>query len=206
VVVLADDRVISGAPMTMQYPGPAMAPWQVSTADGAAVDDLVAAFEALDPDADYDQGSQQQVADAPFTTVTLHDGGRTTAITAYALGMGTATGPRKALQDLVDGIQALVDGTGQTSYRPTALRVHDITKQAGPMAQGEPGEPQGTVRDWPLPYTVADCTEVTEPAQVAALLDAVGKATQLDRWRTDAGERALVVVPLLPGDPGCAAD
>ena len=203
VVVLADGRVLSGAPTIAIYPGPALPAFQVSTAEQAALDEVVEAIEALDPDADYDQGSQNQVADAPTTTVRLHRGDATIEISAYALGMGDAAGPRQALQDVVDRINGLATGTGETPYEPTALRVHDITDLVGPPAETEPGEPSGTVRDWPLPHDGAECSVVTDPAQVQAALEVLRASTQLDRFRTDAGERRLVVVPRLPGDPGC---
>jgi hypothetical protein len=203
VVVLTDGRVISGAPMTLQYPGPAMPPLQVSTAGADALADVVAAFEALDPDADYTQDTSQQIADAPDTTITLHKDGTTTSITAYALGMGDATGPRGELQAVVDALNGLATGTGETPYVPTALRVHDVTDLAGPPPTPAEGEPSGTVRDWPIPHDGAECSVVTDAAQVTAALDVLAESTQLDRFRTDAGERVLVVVPHLPGDPGC---
>lgn len=203
VVVLTDGRVLSGAPTIAIYPGPALPAFQVSTAEQAALDEVVEAIEALDPDADYDQGAQTRVADAPTTTVRLHRGDATVEISAYALGMDGAAGPRQALQDVVDRIQGLATGTGETPYEPTALRVHDITDLAGPPAEAEPGEPSGTVRDWPLPHDGAACAVVTDPAQVQAALEVLRASTQLDRFRTDVGERRLVVVPRLPGDPGC---
>ena len=206
VVVLSDHRVISGAPTIAIYPGPALPAFQVSTADRGRLDEAIAGFEALDPDADYDQGTSNQVADAPFTTVTLHDEGRTTSITGYALGMGDATGPRAALQAVVDRINGLATATGETPYEPTALRVHDVTEQAGPRPEPTPGEPSGTVRDWPIPHSGAACSVVSEPAQVRAALEVLRASTQLDWFRTDVGERRLVVVPLLPGDPGCPRD
>ena len=204
VVVLRDGRVLSGAPTIAIYPGPALPAFQVSTADRAAVDEAVAAFEALDPDADYDQGTQQQIADAPFTTVTLRKDGGTTSITAYALGMEDATGPRGRLQAVVDRINGLATGTGETAYEPTALRVHDVTDLVGPPGEAGPGEPSGTVRDWPIPHSGAACSVVRDPARVRAALEVLRASTQLDHFRTDVGERRLVVVPLLPGDPGCA--
>lgn len=207
VVVLQDGRVLSGAPTIAIYPGPALPAFQVSQADPADVQALVEAIDALDPDADYTQGADQMVADAPNTTVTLHRGDDTVSVTAYALGeSGDASGPRAALRDIVEQINGLATGTGEQPYEPTALRVHDITDLAGPMAAGGEGEPSGTVRDWPIPHDGADCTVLDDPAQVAAALEVLREATQLDRYRTDAGERALVVVPLLPGDAGCSDD
>jgi hypothetical protein len=205
VVVLADGRVISGAPMTMQYPGPALLPFQVSEAGRRAVETVVEEFEALDPDADYDGGAQTFVADAATTTVTLHRDGRTVSISAYALGMTDDVGgpPRYAFQALVGHIQDLVTGTGDTPYEPSALRVHDVTDQVGPPPEPPPGEPSGTVRDWPIPHAGVACSVVSDPAQVRAALGVLRESTQLDRFRTGAGVRRLVVVPLLPGDPGC---
>ena len=205
VVLLADGRVISGAPMTMQYPGPALLPFQVSQAGRQAVETVVEEFEALDPDADYDGDAPTFVADAATTTVTLHRAGGTVSISAYALGMTDDVGgpPRAAFQALVGHIQDLVSGTGDAPYEPTALRVHDVTDQVGPPPEPSPGEPSGTVRDWPVPHDGAACSVVSDPAQVGAALGILRQSTQLDRFRTDAGVRRLVVVPLLPGDPGC---
>ena len=205
VVVLADGSVISGAPMTMQYPGPALLPFQVSQAGRRAVEAVVEEFEALDPDADYDGDAQTFVADAATTTVTLHRDGRTVSISAYALGMTDDVGgpPRDAFQALVGHIQDLVTGTGDTPYEPSALRVHDVTDQVGPPPEPSPGEPSGTVRDWPIPHAGAACSVVSDPAQVRSALGVLRESTQLDRFRTGAGVRRLVVVPLLPGDPGC---
>jgi hypothetical protein len=205
IVVLQDGRVLSPAPTIAIYPGPALPVFQVSQADPAAVQALVDAIEALDPDADYSDGAQQVIADAPDTTVTLHRGDETVSFTAYALGMTDDVGgdARQELADVVQQLNGLATGTGEQPFEPTALRVHDITELAGPMAAGGEGEPSGRVLDWPLPHEAGDCSVVDDPAQVSAALEVLRQATQLDRYRTAAGERALVVVPLLPGDPGC---
>ena len=200
LVLLGDGRLISGAPMTMIYPGPAMPPFQVSTIGAADIAEVVAAIEALDPDADY---SQNSVADAPDTTVTLRDGDRSVSITGNALGMVDDRGPRAELQAVVERLQSLPTGNGEQQYTPTALRVHDITPLVGDAPEPTEGEPQGIVRPWPIPHDGAVCTVITDAAQVTKVLDVLRQATQLDRFATDAGERRLVVAPFLPGDPGC---
>ena len=200
LVLLGDGRLISGAPTIAIYPGPALPAFQVSTVEAGDIADIVAAIEALDPDADY---SQNTVADAPDTTVTLRDGDRSIAITGNALGMVDDTGPRAELQAVVERLQSLATGNGEQPYEPTALRIHDITPLVGDAPEPVEGEPQGTVRAWPIPHDGAVCTVLTDAAQVAKVLEVVRQATQLDRYATDAGERRLVVAPVLPGDPGC---
>ena len=211
LVVLGDGTVISPAPMIAIFPGPALPPFQVGHVEPAEVDALVAAIEALDPEADYQPPGPAQVADAPDTTLTLRRPEGTVTITAYALGLlDDDAGPRAELQAVVEQLQGLVSPTGEEAYVPTALRVHDLADLAGdpPSAStttdpAQPGEPTGRILDWPVAHDGRACAVVDDPADVVALLEVLAGATQLDWFATDAGIRRLVVVPALPGDPGC---
>jgi hypothetical protein len=216
VVLLGDGTVLSPAPVIAIFPGPALTPYQVGHLDGAAVEEVVAAVEALDPDADYGlPAGGPQVADAADTTVRLVRGGEVVReVTAYALGLGDETGARSELAAVVERLGDAGAGTGEEVYEPTAVRVLDVTDQAGdPPASPttvdplQPGEPTGRVLDWPVAHDGRACTEVTDAAEVDAVLARMAEATQLDWFATDAGERRLVVVPILPGDDApCEAD
>jgi hypothetical protein len=216
VVLLGDGTVLSPAPVIAIFPGPALTPYQVGHLEGAAVEELVVAVEALDPDADYGlPAGGPQVADAADTTVRLVRGGEVVReVTAYALGLVDETGARSELAAVVERLGEVGGGTGEEVYEPTAVRVLDVTDQAGDPPTStttvdplQPGEPIGRVLDWPLAHDGRACTEVTDADEVAAVLARMGEATQLDWFATDAGERRLVVVPILPGDDAhCEAD
>lgn len=214
VVLLGDGTVLSPAPVIAIFPGPALTPYQVGHLDEAEVDELVAEVEALDPDADYGlPAGGPQVADAADTTVRLLRGGAVVReVTAYALGLVDETGARAELAAVVERLGEAGGGTGEEGYEPTAVRVHDVTDQAGdPPAStttvdGQPGEPVGRVLGWPLAHDGRACTEVTDAAEVDAVLGVLAEATQLDWFATDAGPRRLVVVPILPGDAAPCED
>lgn len=211
--IVGDGTVLSPAPTIAIFPGPALQTFQVGRVDPEQVADLAEAIEALDPAADYSSGAETQIADAPETTVSVLRGGEvTTSITAYALGMADGTdGPRAELAAVVERINGLVDPGGEELYEPTALRVHDVTEQAGDPPSSSttaadpelPAEPTGRVLPWPLPHDGRACTIVEDADDVAAALDVLRDATQLDWFATDAGVRRLVAVPVLPGDAGC---
>jgi hypothetical protein len=210
VVALGDGTVISAAAMTLQYPGPAMAPLQVGQAPPAVVGELAAAIDALDPDARYDPPGPAQVADAPVTTVTLRRGGEVVvSVSAYGLGREDEQGARGRLAEVVGRFESLPTAD-ERPYEPVAVRVHDVTEQAGdppgPATTGDPpalGGPSGHILDWPLDHDGRPCSVVDDPAGVAAVLEVLAGATELDWFRTGGGVRRLVAAPLLPGDPGC---
>jgi hypothetical protein len=208
-VLVGDGTVLSPAPTIAIFPGPALVAFQVGRVDPAEVEELAAAIEALDPEADYRSDAEAQIADAPETTVSVLRGGEeTTSITAYALGMAGGSGPRAELAAVVERINGLTDPSGGELYEPTALRVHDVTEQAGDPPSSTtsapepevPAEPSGRVLEWPLPHDGRACTVLDAADDVAAVLEVLAEATQLDWFSTDAGVRRLVVVPVLPGD------
>lgn len=204
LVLAGDGTVISPAPTVAIYPGPALPPFQVGRVTAADVAGVVDAVAALPEGADYRSPRDRMVADAPSTTVRLVRDGRTVEHTAYALGFEDETGPRAALAAVVQRLHELADGAGSVAYEPRALRVHDVTEQSGATGPSrDAGQPSGQVLDWPIAHDGRACTVVDDPVPVAAVLPVVRQATQLDWFRTAAGIRRLVVVPLLPGDPGC---
>jgi hypothetical protein len=211
VVVVGDGRVISPAPVIAIFPGVALQPYQVGRIEESEVAELAGAVESLDPDADYAPPGPATIADAPDTTVRLErDGEVVREVSANALGMVDETGPRAALAAVVERINGVVGVTGEEPYEPVSLEVHDITDLAGEPPSSTtvadpdaPEEPTGRILEWPLAHDGRACTVVAEAAEVAAVLEVLAGANQLDWFATDAGVRRLVVAPVLPGDDPC---
>ena len=200
LVLLGDGRLISGAPMTMIYPGPAMPPFQVSTIGAADIAEVVAAIEALDPDADY---SQNSVADAPDTTVTLRDGDRSVSITGNALGMVDDRGPRGELQAVVERLQSLPTGNGSSSTPPPRCGFTTSPRSSAMRPSRREESPRASSARGPSRTTALSAPSSRTPLRSPRSSTSSVRPPQLDRFATDAGERRLVVAPFLPGDPGC---
>jgi hypothetical protein len=212
VTVLGDGTVITPAPVTAIYPGPAMAPLQSVTVPQRTVDDLVQRagdLGLLDGPLEF---GQPPVADAPDTVVTIVTGGRTHSHTANALGLeGVAAGPRSGVSERAaanrQALQAFVDATrglppGESAWTPESV-VASVLGEYRP----EPELPQ-VPRPWPLaqpPITTGatfPCTLVAG-ADTPVLLEALARANARTPWLVDGTAYSIAFRPVVPGQPGC---
>ena len=227
VAVYADGRIISPAPVTMEYPGRLVAPLQVRSVgvDGVRTILAAAAVAGLTgTDAAYPAVG---IADAPDTVfVIVHNGTRiTTRFGALAEGMGAPGGQgasepaRKAAVDLLARLTDPADtfsapAASTTLYAPTAFQVW---VSPGAPAASDPALAQQPVT-WPLATPLASFgTPATPDAGVAGMrvgvvagADAVALAPILARVNaltpfTSGGRMfSLLIRPLLPEEAPAA--
>lgn len=211
VTVLGDGTVITTAPVTAIYPGPAITPLQSVRVPSQTVDDLVARAAELGLLAGPLDFGQPPVADAPDTIVTITANGSEHRHVANALGMEQRTGAaagisdqaaanRRALRAFVEATSALPPG--QEMWQPPAVAVYVVGHYVP-----EPDLPQ-PAREWPLataPATTggaAPCTLV-EGVDVQTLLDALARANARTPWMIGGQAWSLAFRPIVPGQPGC---
>lgn len=212
VTVLGDGTVITPAPVPAIFPGPAIAPLQAITIDGAAVDGLVERADELGLlDGPLDFG-QPPVADAPNTTVTIVAGGTTHRHVANALGIAddpavgagineSQAANRRALTEFVDATQELP--AGEREWVPSTIAVYDLG-----IYRPDPALTQTPVA-WPLtqPPATGDgfpppCTLI-EPDDTQVLQASLADANTRTPWIIDGQERSLAFRPVVAGQPGC---
>lgn len=220
--LLGDGRLVVSGPVIEIYPGPALPNLQVTRLSEAGVQAILEEAERaglLDGDASYDYPC---ITDVPTTTFTVVVEGRTTTVSAYALGFEdqmTADCPdvdvesRAALFEfwtkLGDLESWLPEGSvGQTgSYTPQEMRVYVTSYLGDPELEQEPAE-------WPLDGSLATFGEpdpnladyrcgVVNDEDLDALLPLAEGSNQLTPWTSDGEEFGLVFRPLLPDEHGC---
>ncbi|MGH9265601.1 MAG: hypothetical protein ACRD1D_13015, partial [Acidimicrobiales bacterium] len=146
VTVLGDGTVITTAPVTAIYPGPAIIPLQSVRVPAQTVDDLVAEAADLGLLGGPLDFGQPPVADAPDTIVTVTANGTEHRHVANALGMEERIGAgggisdqaaanRRALRAFVEATSALPPG--QARWQPPAVAVYVLGDYVP-----EPGLPQ----------------------------------------------------------------
>ena len=227
VAVYADGRIISPAPVTMEYPGRLVAPLQVrSVGDDGARAILAAATTAglTIADAAYPAVG---IADAPDTVFVIVENGRriTTRFGALAEGMGTPGGQdasepvRKAAADFLARLTDPADTFGApaapaTLYAPTAFRVW---VSPGAPAATDPALTQQPIA-WPLAIPLASFGTPAMPdagiagmrAGVVAGADAetldpiLARANVLTPFTSGGRSFSLLVRPLLPEETPAA--
>jgi hypothetical protein len=227
VAVYADGRIISPAPVTMEYPGRLVAPFQVRSvgSDGArAILAAAAAAGLTGTDAYYPAVG---IADAPDTVfVIVQNGTRiTTRFNALAEGMGVPGGQgasepaRKAAADFLARLSDPADTFGApaaptTLYAPTAFQVW--VGPGAPVAS-DPALTQAPVT-WPLATPLTSFgTPATPDAGVAgmrvgvvagadavALAPILARATSLTPFISAGRMFSLLVRPLLPEEAPAA--
>lgn len=217
VTVLGDGTVITTAPVTAIYPGPAITPLQSVKVSPDVVDSLLDRARELGLLGEAPDYGRPSVADAPDTTVTIAAGGRTYKHAAYALGIfdepanrgrglgglsDEAVEKRRALSSFVEAASAVPPG--EQPWRPSSVAVYDL----GPY-QAEPQLPQRAT-DWPLARPPAVRSEMfactlVDGADAEVLLGALQRANSRTPWVVGGAQRSLAFRPIVPGQPGCPA-
>lgn len=221
--LFGDGRIVVEGPQIEIYPGPAMPNLLVSQLSEDAVQAILAEAERaglLDGDASYDYPC---VADAPTTTFTVTADGRTSTVTAYALGFEDGGGTCKdvdvdARAELLDFSTRLGDlrnwlpegsvGT-EESYTPTEMRVY-VQAYRGDDALEQP-EVAWPLEDQPLgsfgspdPNIGSVTCGVVSGEALDALLPLANSANELTPWTSDGERYGLTFRPLLPDEHTCS--
>ena len=214
LTVLGDGTVITPAPVTAIYPGPAIVPLQAASVDARTVDGVVRRAEELGLLAGPLEFGRPPVADAPDTTVEIVAGGRAHAHTVYALGItdepagerglsGQEATNRRRVKDFLAATEQLPPGDRE--WKPAAVAVSVLGDY-----EPEPELPQRPA-PWPLAQEPATsggrypCT-LFQGEDARSLLEAVVGANARTPWIVGGGLRSLAFRPVLPGQPGCATD
>ncbi|MDQ3461510.1 MAG: hypothetical protein M3471_00520 [Actinomycetota bacterium] len=220
-VVYADGTSLSSGAVAAIYPGPAVLPLTQGRVDDERLRALVTAAAAagLLDDVEEDYGNPP-VADAPTTTVTVVVNGEVHATSVYALGFesrdpsgegpsgvgfpgveGPQLDARDRVAEFVDLVSSSVSRAEGDPYVPDRYRVL-------PLAPGQDPDPvvEADEQPWPfpdVPLVEGECTAITGDRAVE-FRDVVEVASEITRWRTDAGQTyALAVRPVLPHEPDC---
>jgi hypothetical protein len=210
LLATGDGRVIQQGPQIEIYPGPLLPNVLQRTISEAGIQALLRLAEEHDLFRDVEYEDATNIADAPFTIVTISANGATYEHDAYALGLsgnGTETDEARAsLAAFVEQANDVVTAAGADTLGPEeefeATSYLLRARVADASALG--GDIEPTTVDWPAdaPVRLADAAEcATLP--VESFVELFSSATQLT-WFVDAGVTyQLVVKPQLPGVPTC---
>ena len=144
------------------------------------------------------------IADAPNTILVLHANGATYTHDAYALGMaGDETNEdRHHLLEYVSLLEPIANGVPDS--QPFAASRFAIRATPADQVPDDGVEP--SVATWPdtAGVRLADAAEcgVVESSALGTLFN---EAKQNTRFVENGVKYVLIVRPMLPGDPGCAA-
>jgi hypothetical protein len=214
-----DGTLVTEGAHTEIYPGAALPPLLAQTISESGVQAILAAAKAaglLDGNATYPYPC---VADVPDTVFTVNAGGRTSVVTATALGTGEMacqgsdeqsrdklTTFLSKLGDLASWLPAGAVGTDH-AYTPAALRIFvqpyqpdpSLKEKAVPWPGAKPlSSVDGTVE---MPQGVS--CGVVDGADADAVLNAAASANELTPWTSDGHRYSVVFRPLLPDESGC---
>jgi hypothetical protein len=217
--LLGDGRVIVPGAVDAIFPGPAMAPLLVRTANEEgiqAVLRMVADTRLFTQDREF---RSARVADGPTTTFTLHADGHEATVSFYALGTtqelpADESAAQDSLVSLEQRLTTLDSVLGASNwadaawhaFQPTALRLFVRN------ADAEAPDPSGIGNQliaWPTaanPETVGEpwrqqrCAVMTG-ADASGWLRALSQANQLTRFVAGGHRYEVRVRPLLPDEP-----
>lgn len=226
-----DGRAIFTGPMIEIFPSPALPNLRQVVLTEAGIQEVLAAARnagLLDGDKQY---SNDMIADASTTVFTVNSGGKTTTVSAYALGL--ADNPRWTEEER----------TAIAKLQEFASQTFDVTFWLDPASIASPDEaypierlqvlaepttlPTGTPEpgsvenqppmDWPLSTPIAEALPITDlfgpdmtfncgviaGADAATLLVAAQQANVLTPWVSEGNSYILYIRPLLPDETGC---
>lgn len=210
LLVTGDGRVIQQGPQIEIYPGPLLPNVLQRTTSEAGIQALLRLAEEHDLFRAVEYEDARNIADAPFTIVTISANGATYEHNAYALGLrgdGTETDEARAnLAAFVEQANDVVTAAGADTLGPeepfeaTSYLIRARVADASALD----GDIEPTMVDWPAdaPIRLADASEcATLP--VEGFADLFASANQLTWYVEDGITYQLVVKPQLPGVPAC---
>jgi hypothetical protein len=214
-----DGRLVTEGPQIEIYPGPALPNLRSQTISEDGIQAILAAARdagLMDGDANYPYPC---IADAPDTRFTVTAEGKTSVVSATALGGAEGTCPgadleaRRELFDfwskLGNWSTWLPEGSvgAEEPYTARAFRIY-----VQPYVATDPSLEQRPI-EWPGPTlsSVDDPVDmlrgvrcgVVDGDALPAVIDAATKANQLTPWTSDGKDFAVVFRPLLPDESGC---
>jgi hypothetical protein len=210
LLVTGDGREIEQGPQIEIYPGPLLPNLQQRTISEAGIQALLRLAEEHDLFRDIDYEDETNIADAPFTVVTISANGATYVHEAYALGLGgdgaESDEARAQLASFVEQASDVVTAAGadtlgpQVEFEATSYQFRATVADESALG----GDVAPTMVDWPAdaPVRLADASEcATVPAE--SFRDLFAAANQLTWFVEDGVTYQLVVKPQLPGVPAC---
>jgi|SRR5579884_2924422 len=232
-VLYGDGSAITQGPHIAIYPGPALPNLLVTRLNEDGIQAVLRAAQdagLLDGDHTY---PGPHVSDMPTTVFTVHANGRTTVVSAYALGF-EANQPnlpvpdraaRAKLTDFLGHVTSLSSvlpaadiAQPESSY--TIERLQIISQPAAAEGTPQPGTPAlGGEADWPLSTPLAQFgvpsaaaavlpqgrCGVVAGADAHTLVAALQRANELTLWRSGGALYRVYARPLLPDESGCPA-
>jgi hypothetical protein len=208
LVLTRGGQLIHQGPQIEIYPGPLLANWQVSQLDEESMLFVLEELDALNFDeiGQVENNDATGVADAPITTVRFYNQDGEHSFAVYALGISEDSTDSRVpiLANLVDRLGTMT-GASATSYMPEMIQV-----VAG-VGAGEIDEAVANVREWPLPVSYEDMTEIGFDWRCAAyegeeaqnLLSVFAEANQATRWTLGEVDYQILVRPLFPEETPC---
>ncbi|CAN5636836.1 hypothetical protein BH20ACT1_BH20ACT1_09410 [soil metagenome] len=211
--VYDDGTALSPGATIAIYPAPALPDVTEGRLGPDEVNELLAAAEraGLLDETEKDFGNPS-IADAGTTTITVVVDGSDHVTSVYALGgtgddlPGITVEQQQAHQrvaEFVDLVSRSVAGAGGDRYLPERYRVLPLAPETEPDPAVAPDE-----REWSFPdLALQEGVGTPVPAERAAeFADALAPATQITRWRTDAGDTFVLAVGVVfPHEPDCPA-
>ena len=224
VTVYADGRVVTNGPVLAIYPGRLMPNLQERTLSKAGLERLIELAREMDllTTVHYDFPG---IADAADTVLDIQLDGNTYRVSAYALGdtavdtvapdldQATIDG-RADLRAFVDALTGIPAADFIDEEHPFAIKSLQIYAGKAVIVPNSelPGEQPAI--DWPLAdlATAGDKVDngvldvrcqVVQGADLAEILPILQAANSLSTFRSEGELYSFIVVPLLPGDPGC---
>jgi hypothetical protein len=207
-----DGSLITEGPVAEIYPGPALPNLLVRRLPEDVVQRILAAARR----AGLMQGNAAYpnpcVADAPETRFTVVADGRTSVVTAGALGIGApgcggsdAEATRR-LSTFLEELGTLTTGFADEPYRPRGLEIFAGRYRRDPQLK-EPAVawPGSSLAAAGTPVDVVPglrCSLV-DARVLPAVLEAAASANQLTPWTSDGRRFSIVFRPLLPDERGC---
>jgi hypothetical protein len=219
--VYGDGRVIAPGPQIMIYPPPALPNLQLRKISKENVAKLVDMAIGAGVGSGIDMG-RPQIEDAPLTRFTVRQGEETKTLTVDALAETPDVSHgltkeqvegRKKLQNLLAALTNLPETFGRDAvgpeepYAPTS-----VAAVVSPWAATGDGASAQPAMAWPgpqLPGAPVASTAVTcllvSGTEMTKVLDAAKSANLLTPWTSGGGTWRIVLRPLLPDEPDCAA-
>ncbi|MGH2535337.1 MAG: hypothetical protein ACRDJW_24010 [Thermomicrobiales bacterium] len=226
--VYGDGRVIFLGPQIEIYPPPALPNLRVLRLTEEGLQLVIAEADDAGLIGRGRQYDNDQVADAPTTTITVNANGQTTVVAAYALGIGESPNATEDEQDELAKIKAFVGrminltewlpesaiAAPEDAYQIARLQVVASTDTAS-LVPGDELTPVPSV-DWLLatplsgfgdPYQGfgiegARCGAITGD-DLATLLPILANAGSFAPWQSDGETYTVLFRPLLPDESPC---
>lgn len=217
---MGDGTIVTAGPQIAIYPPPALLSLVSARLRVAGIEAVLREAKTAGVVEGDKEFTNDRVADASTTVITVIAGGRSHTSSVYALGFEGHPDEVARIEKFVNDLQSLISGperappwmpddaydSGETQYEISRLQV--ITLK--PTERDDDIDP-GTAT-WPLatplsqvgtPFESDSRCAVFEGEELDQLLSEIGKTNQLTRWNSEGELYELAVRPLLPDETGC---